>query len=159
MMAVVAELSVGELAQRSGLAVSALHFYESKGLIASRRTSGNQRRYPRGVLRRIAIIRIAQRAGIPLAEIKQVFAAIPPDRAPSPHEWELAMWSWTKTLQQRIDDLTDLRDKLFNCIGCGCLSVTDCPLRNPDDRLGAKGPGPRVLIAAAERRQKRGRQD
>lgn len=151
------ELSVGELARRSGLAVSALHFYESKGLIASRRTGGNQRRYPRGVLRRIAIIRIAQRAGIPLAEIKQAFIAIPPDRAPSMREWERAMCEWTKTLQQRIDDLTDLRDKLFNCIGCGCLSVTDCPLRNPDDRLGEKGPGPRILIAAAERRRPRGR--
>ncbi|WP_407169612.1 redox-sensitive transcriptional activator SoxR [Bradyrhizobium sp. ORS 111] len=154
-MALAPELSVGEVARRSGLAVSTLHFYESKGLIASRRTGGNQRRYMRGVLRRIAIIRIAQRAGIPLEEIKQTFAAIPPDRAPSIREWERAMCRWTETLQQRIDDLTDLRDKLFNCIGCGCLSVTQCPLRNRDDKLAAEGPGPRILITAAERRRRK----
>lgn len=157
-MALPQELSVGEVAQCSGLAVSTLHFYESKGLIASRRTSGNQRRYMRGVLRRIAVIRIAQRAGIPLEEIRQTFAAIPLDRAPTMREWERAMRAWTAALQQRISDLTDLRDKLFSCIGCGCLSVTDCPLRNGDDRLGAQGPGPRILITAAERRQRRGRQ-
>jgi MerR family redox-sensitive transcriptional activator SoxR len=156
-MAPATELSVGELAQRSGLAVSALHFYERKGLIASARTGGNQRRYPRGVLRRIAIIRIAQRAGIPLAEIKEAFIAIPPDRAPTTREWERAMGEWTKTLQQRIDDLTDLRDKLFDCIGCGCLSVIDCPLRNPGDRLAAQGAGPRILITAAEHRHARRR--
>ncbi|WP_407151668.1 redox-sensitive transcriptional activator SoxR [Bradyrhizobium sp. ORS 86] len=154
-MALPPELSVGEVARRSGVAVSTLHFYESKGLIASRRTGGNQRRYMRGVLRRIAIIRIAQRAGIPLEEIKQTFAAIPPDRAPSIREWERAMCRWTETLQQRIDDLTDLRDKLFNCIGCGCLSVTQCPLRNRDDKLAAEGPGPRILITAAERRRRK----
>ncbi|MBR0874438.1 redox-sensitive transcriptional activator SoxR [Bradyrhizobium tropiciagri] len=152
------ELSVGEMARRSGLAVSTLHFYESKGLIASRRTGGNQRRYPRGVLRRIAVIRIAQRAGIPLAEIREAFAAIPLERAPTMREWTRAMRTWTGTLQQRIDDLTDLRDKLFNCIGCGCLSVTDCPLRNADDKLAAQGPGPRILINAAERRHRRKQQ-
>lgn len=152
------ELSVGEVARRSGLAVSTLHFYETKGLIASRRTGGNQRRYPRGVLRRIAVIRIAQRAGIPLEEIRQTFSAIPLERAPTLREWERAMRNWTAALQQRIDDLTDLRDKLFSCIGCGCLSLTDCPLRNGEDRLGTQGPGPRVLITAAERRQRRKRQ-
>lgn len=157
-MTMAQELSVGEVARRSGLAVSTLHFYESKGLIASRRTGGNQRRYMRGVLRRIAVIRIAQRAGIPLEEIKRTFAAIPLDRAPTMREWERAMRAWTEALQQRISDLTDLRDKLFSCIGCGCLSLTDCPLRNGEDRLGAKGPGPRVLITAAERRQRRKRQ-
>ena len=98
-MALPQELSVGEVAQRSGLAVSTLHFYESKGLIASRRTSGNQRRYMRGVLRRIAVIRIAQRAGIPLEEIRQTFAAIPLDRAPTMREWERAMRAWTAALQ------------------------------------------------------------
>ncbi|MCS3450755.1 MULTISPECIES: redox-sensitive transcriptional activator SoxR [Bradyrhizobium] len=154
-MTLAQELSVGEVARRSGLAVSTLHFYESKGLIASRRTGGNQRRYMRGVLRRIAVIRIAQRAGIPLEEIRQTFAAIPLDRAPTVREWERAMRAWTETLEQRINDLTDLRDKLFNCIGCGCLSVTDCPLRNCDDKLGAQGPGPRILITAAERRARR----
>ena len=152
------ELSVGEVARRSGLAVSTLHFYESKGLIASRRTRGNQRRYMRGVLRRIAVIRIAQRAGMPLEEIRQTFAGIPLDRAPTMREWSRAMSTWTVTLQQRIDDLTDLRDKLFNCIGCGCLSVSDCPLRNADDRLAAQGAGPRILISAAERRHARKRQ-
>ena len=104
------------------------------------------------------MIRIAQRAGIPLEEIRQTFSAIPLERAPTLREWERAMRNWTAALQQRIDDLTDLRDKLFSCIGCGCLSLTDCPLRNGEDRLGTQGPGPRVLITAAERRQRRKRQ-
>ena len=142
-MTMAQELSVGEVARRSGLAVSTLHFYESKGLIASRRTGGNQRRYMRGVLRRIAVIRIAQRAGIPLEEIKQTFAAIPLDRAPTMREWERAMRAWTEALQQRISDLTDLRDKLFSCIGCGCLSLKRCKLTNPEDRAGRNGPGAR----------------
>ncbi len=150
-MKILQDLSVGEVAQRSGVAVSTLHFYETKGLIASRRTSGNQRRYPRGILRRIAIIKIAQRAGIPLAEIRQAFAAIPPDQTPNARDWARAMKSWTATLQARIEDLTALRDKLYGCIGCGCLSLRDCPLRNAGDRLAAEGAGPRILIDAAKK--------
>src|SRR5882757_8125736 len=107
------DLSVGEVAERSGVAVSTLHFYETKGLIASRRTSGNQRRYPRGILRRIAIIKIAQRAGIPLAEIRQAFAAVPPGQTLNARDWARAMKAWTATLQARIEDLTALRDKLY----------------------------------------------
>ncbi|MEW6645544.1 MAG: redox-sensitive transcriptional activator SoxR [Pseudomonadota bacterium] len=142
------ELSVGEVAMRSGVAVSTLHFYESKGLIASRRTAGNQRRYDRGILRRVAIIRIAQRAGIPLADVKKAFAAIPPDRTPNARDWAKAMAAWAATLAARIEALTQLRDQLNGCIGCGCLSLKDCPLRNPDDRLAAEGAGPRILLKA-----------
>jgi len=140
------ELSVGEVAMRSGVAVSTLHFYETKGLIASRRTGGNQRRYDRGILRRVAIIRIAQRAGIPLADVKQAFAAIPGDRTPSARDWSRAMKDWATTLPERIEALRQLRDRLNGCIGCGCLSLKDCPLRNPNDRLAAEGAGPRILL-------------
>ncbi|MGO4714870.1 redox-sensitive transcriptional activator SoxR [Bradyrhizobium sp. 2TAF24] len=140
------ELSVGEVAMRSGVAVSTLHFYESKGLITSRRTAGNQRRYDRGILRRVAIIRIAQRAGIPLADVKQAFAAIPADRMPSARDWSRAMKDWAATLAARIEALTQLRDQLNGCIGCGCLSLKDCPLRNPNDRLAEEGAGPRILL-------------
>ena len=142
------QLSVGEVAMRSGVAVSTLHFYESKGLIASRRTTGNQRRYDRGILRRVAIIRIAQRAGIPLADVRKAFAAIPPDRTPSARDWARAMADWAATLEARIEALTQLHDQLNGCIGCGCLSLKDCPLRNPDDRLAAEGAGPRILLKA-----------
>lgn len=149
------ELSVGEVAMRSGVAVSTLHFYESKGLITSRRTSGNQRRYDRGILRKVAIIRIAQRAGIPLADVKAAFAAIPLDRTPSARDWAKAMTAWAATLAARIEALTQLRDQLNGCIGCGCLSLKDCPLRNPDDRLAAEGAGPRILLKARKTKASR----
>ena len=139
------ELSVGEAAKRSGVAVSTLHFYETKGLIRSARTAGNQRRYPRGVLRRIAIIRVAQEAGIPLATIAQALAALPNRRAPTRDDWRKLSTRWRAELDGRIHRLIDLRDRLDDCIGCGCLSVTACPLRNPDDRLARKGAGPRLL--------------
>ncbi|WP_419898896.1 redox-sensitive transcriptional activator SoxR [Roseomonas sp. USHLN139] len=138
-------LSVGEVARRAGVAVSTLHFYEAKGLISVSRSGGNQRRYPREVLRRIAVIRVAQRAGLSLAEIREAFRAIPEGRAPSHAEWERLSARWRDMLQQRIDGLVQLRDQMERCIGCGCLSLPDCPLRNPADRLAQEGAGPRLL--------------
>jgi len=138
-------LSVGEVAARSGLAVSALHFYESKGLIASIRSRGNQRRYGRDVLRRLGIIKVAQRVGIPLAEIEAAFATLPQGRTPTASDWQRLSQLWKNDLDARIKRLTLLRDHLTGCIGCGCLSVESCPLRNPDDRLGKEGTGARLL--------------
>jgi MerR family redox-sensitive transcriptional activator SoxR len=138
-------LSVGEVAKRSGVAVSALHFYEAKGLIQSWRTQGNQRRYPRDVLRRVAVIKVAQRCGIPLAEIRDALAALPKSRAPSVADWRRLSSRWHEHLDERIQRLTGLRDQLTGCIGCGCLSIEACPLRNPSDVLSKEGPGPRLL--------------
>jgi MerR family redox-sensitive transcriptional activator SoxR len=139
------ELSVGDVARRSGLAVSALHFYEAEGLIRSHRTQGNQRRYAREVLRRVAIIKVAQRAGIPLKTIREAFKALPQERTPTVADWTRLSSAWKQELERRIDRLTRLRDHLNGCIGCGCLSVRDCPLHNPLDRLAEEGPGPRLL--------------
>ena len=139
------ELSVGEVAARSGIAVSALHFYESKGLIRSWRNRGNQRRYPREVLRRIAVIKVAQRTGIPLADIRKALAALPKERTPTAEDWGRLSARWRAELDDRIARLTRLRDQLDGCIGCGCLSLGVCPLRNPWDRLAEQGPGPRLL--------------
>ncbi len=139
------ELSVGDVARRSGLAVSALHFYEAEGLIRSHRTPGNQRRYPREVLRRVAIIKVAQRAGMPLKTIREAFKSLPQERTPTVADWTRLSSAWKEELERRIDRLTRLRDHLNGCIGCGCLSVRDCPLHNPLDRLGEEGPGPRLL--------------
>ena len=139
------ELSVGDVARRSGLAVSALHFYEAEGLIRSHRTQGNQRRYAREVLRRVAIIKVAQRAGIPLKTIREAFKALPQERTPTVADWTRLSSAWKQELERRIDRLTRLRDHLNGCIGCGCLSMQECPLRNPLDTLGAEGPGPRLL--------------
>ncbi|KRE08596.1 MerR family transcriptional regulator [Bosea sp. Root670] len=139
------ELSVGDVARRSGLAVSALHFYEAEGLIRSHRTAGNQRRYAREVLRRVAIIKVAQRAGIPLKTIREAFKALPQERTPTVADWTRLSSAWKQELERRIDRLTRLRDQLNGCIGCGCLSVRDCPLHNPFDRLAEEGPGPRLL--------------
>ena len=139
------EFSVGELARRSGVAVSTIHFYEAKGLITAWRSAGNQRRYPRGVLRRVAVIKVAQRTGIPLAAIQAALAALPQDRAPTADDWRALSASWRAVLDARIRSLTQLRDQLDSCIGCGCLSLTECPLRNPGDALGDQGAGPRLL--------------
>ena len=139
------QLTVGEVAARSGVAVSALHFYEAKGLIAAERTAGNQRRYPRGVLRRVAVIKVAQRVGIPLAEIRDALGGLPDDRTPSTEDLQRLSTRWRAELDARIDRLTRLRDHLDGCIGCGCLSVRDCPLRNPGDVLAGQGAGPRLL--------------
>ena len=138
-------LSVGDVAKRSGVAVSTLHFYETKGLIRSLRTEGNQRRYPRGVLRRVAVIKVAQRTGIPLASIQEALAALPEGRAPTAEDWAALSRTWQAELDERIRRLTQLRGQLDDCIGCGCLSLKSCPLRNPQDALGAQGAGPRLL--------------
>ncbi len=135
------ELSVGEVATRSGVAVSTLHFYETKGLIKSMRSQGNQRRYPRSVLRRIAVIKIAQRTGIPLADIQKTLSSLPSDRPLMASDWERLSRNWKADLNERIAKLTALRDQLTSCIGCGCLSMSDCPLRNPYDALSEKGNG------------------
>ncbi|WP_157019338.1 redox-sensitive transcriptional activator SoxR [Mesorhizobium xinjiangense] len=142
------ELSVGEVAARSGVAVSALHFYEAKGLIRSGRNRGNQRRYSRDVLRRVAIIKVAQRAGVPLATIAEALHALPDARTPTAADWTRLSARWRDELDQRIARLTRLRDELNGCIGCGCLSMRDCPLRNPYDALGEAGAGPRLLDPA-----------
>ncbi len=136
------DLAVGEVAARSGVAVSALHFYESKGLIQAARTGGNQRRYPRAILRRVAFIKVAQRMGIPLAEIAQALAALPDGRTPTAADWRRLSRAWRSELDARIHALTQLRDQLDSCIGCGCLSLKACPLRNAQDVLGQAGPGP-----------------
>jgi MerR family redox-sensitive transcriptional activator SoxR len=143
--AIETELTVGEVAARSGVAVSAIHFYEAKGLILSWRNAGNQRRYPREVLRRVAIIKVAQRLGLPLASIKSALDSLPRGRTPTDQDWRKLSARWREDLTVRITRLTLLRDQLSGCIGCGCLSLKSCPLRNPWDELAAEGPGPRLL--------------
>jgi MerR family redox-sensitive transcriptional activator SoxR len=139
------ELSVGDVAQRSGVAVSAIHFYESKGLIRSWRNGANQRRYPREALRRVSIIKVAQRLGIPLASIKAALDSLPKGRTPTDQDWRKLSARWHAELDERITKLSRLRDQLTGCIGCGCLSMKQCPLRNPWDKLAAVGPGPQLL--------------
>jgi MerR family redox-sensitive transcriptional activator SoxR len=139
------DLSVGEVARRAGVAVSALHFYERKGLIRSWRSEGNQRRYPREVLRRVAVIKVAQRTGIPLAEIREALESLPEERTPNAKDWEKLSAAWRADLDDRIRKLQNLRDRLTDCIGCGCLSIQTCPLRNPHDEMAALGPGARGL--------------
>lgn len=143
------ELSVGEVAARSGVAVSTLHFYETKGLIRSRRTAGNQRRYDRDVLRRVAVIRVAQDVGIPLAEIARSLAALPDGRTPTRDDWAVLSRAWAADLDRRIAQLARLRDKLTECIGCGCMSIDRCPIHNVGDRAATEGPGPRRLLVRA----------
>lgn len=138
-------LTVGEVAERSGLPVSTFHFWESKGLIRSDRSRGNQRRFARAELRRIAVIKIGQRAGISLAEIRDVLATLPADRAVSAKNWAALSRRWKHSIDDRIARLTVLRDQLGQCIGCGCLSLNKCWLRNPYDELAEEGPGPRLL--------------
>lgn len=142
------DLSVGEVAARSGVAVSTLHFYEAKGLIRSWRNRGNQRRYPREVLRRVAVIKVAQRVGIPLAVIAEALRALPDGRTPTAEDWRELSAKWRDELDQRIGRLIRLRDELDGCIGCGCLSLKACPLRNPWDVLSEEGAGPRLLDPA-----------
>lgn len=135
------DLSVGEVARRSGVAVSTVHFYEAKGLIEGWRTSGNQRRYDRSVLRKIAVIQVAQRAGLPLKTIGEYLGRVPSGTNVDARSWQDMARSWATLLDDRIKLLGRLRDELDGCIGCGCLSLKDCPLRNPDDELGKLGSG------------------
>lgn len=138
-------LTVGELARRSGVAVSAVHYYERQGLITSARTAGNQRRYARNALRRVSVIRAAQRIGVPLAAVRDAFLALPQNRTPTAADWRRLGGRWREVLDARIALLQSLRDELSGCIGCGCLSLKSCPLRNPGDVLGTRGTGPRLL--------------
>ena len=141
------ELTPKQLSERSGVAVSALHFYERQGLIHSRRTSGNQRRYRRETLRRVAFIRASQRVGIPLAEIKAALDTLPDGRTPRRDDWERLSMAWRADLDRRIEQLVRLRDELTTCIGCGCLSLDTCALSNPHDELAKLGPGaPRLDV-------------
>ncbi|MFF3752771.1 redox-sensitive transcriptional activator SoxR [Streptomyces sp. NPDC002018] len=139
------ELTVGQLSARSGAAVSALHFYEAKGLISSRRTSGNQRRYSRDALRRVAFVRAAQRVGIPLATIRDALAELPEERTPNHDDWARLSRAWRSELDVRIQQLGRLRDHLTECIGCGCLSLETCVLSNPDDVFGDRMTGSSLL--------------
>ncbi|OBF19761.1 redox-sensitive transcriptional activator SoxR [Mycobacterium sp. ACS4331] len=135
------ELTPGELASRAGVAISALHFYEREGLISSRRTSGNQRRYSRETLRRVAFIRMSQRLGIPLARVRDALATLPTDRIPTSRDWARLSAGWRQDLDDRILHLQRLRDNLADCIGCGCLSLKSCALSNPGDVMSREGPG------------------
>ncbi|MCH7315608.1 redox-sensitive transcriptional activator SoxR [Acinetobacter sp. ANC 3882] len=138
-------LTVGEVAKRSGVAVSTLHFYESKGLIKSIRTNGNQRRFPLSVLRYIGIIKVAQKVGISLDEIKNALSIYPVGSKLTAEQWAELSSRWREDLDARIQKLTRLRDEMDWCIGCGCLSLEQCRLRNPEDILGEDGAGPRIL--------------
>ena len=139
-------LTIGELAERSGVAASALRFYEQRGLIASERTGGNQRRYRRAMLRRVAVIRAAQAVGLSLEEIGAALERLPDGRTPTKRDWERLSRSWQSTLDARIAALQDLRDDLTGCIGCGCLSLQRCSLLNPGDVAAGSGSGPRYLL-------------
>lgn len=143
-------LTPGETASRAGVSVSALHFYEREGLITSERTAGNQRRYHRDVLRRLAFVRVSQQLGISLGRIRAALATLPDDRSPTKADWARLSRSWREDLEARIDQLTRLRDSLDGCIGCGCLSLRSCALYNPADALAADGAGPRRLLRPPE---------
>ena len=145
------ELSIGDVAKRSGVATSALRFYERRGLIASTRTDGNQRRYDRAVLRRIALVQAGRAAGISLVEVRAALASLPTSRTPSRRDWERLSSRWRNDLDARIAVLTALRERLTTCIGCGCLSIDKCELLNPDDAAEAEGAGARYLTTNGPR--------
>ena len=139
-------LTIGEVASRAGLTTSALRFYEREGLVHATRTSGNQRRYDRDVLRRVAFVRVAQRVGISLDEIRAALSTLPESRTPTPADWARLAAAWHDRLTERITMLEGLRDDLTSCIGCGCLSLHACQLYNPGDGAAALGDGPRYLL-------------
>ncbi|MGM0824992.1 MAG: redox-sensitive transcriptional activator SoxR [Pseudomonadota bacterium] len=143
--------SVGKVAKRCGINVSTLHFYEQQGLIQSWRNAGNQRRYKPEVLRRISVIKAAQKVGVSLEEIKRAFESLPNNRTPTVEDWQQLSKNWQQMLDGRIAYLQKLRNNLAGCIGCGCLSMTNCPLYNPDDKLAESGSGP-VLLDQAEQK-------
>jgi MerR family redox-sensitive transcriptional activator SoxR len=140
------ELTIGEVSRRSGVAASALRFYEERGLITSERAGSGHRRFPRAVLRRIAFIVFAQRVGLTLGEIGDELAKLPPDRAPTRRDWSRLSRGWTARIDDRIAEMERLKAGLTECIGCGCLSLDRCKLSNPDDRAARLGPGPRYWI-------------
>jgi MerR family redox-sensitive transcriptional activator SoxR len=139
-------LTMGEVVARSGVAASALRFYEDRGLIASERSAGGQRRYAYDVLRRVAFIRVAQRVGLTLEEVRLALDGLPAGRTPTRRDWERLSVRWRPRLDEQIDTLTRLRDQLSSCIGCGCLSLQSCALQNPEDGAARMGPGPRYLL-------------
>jgi MerR family redox-sensitive transcriptional activator SoxR len=136
-------LTIGEVAERSGVSVPTVRFYEERGLVRSTRTAGNQRRFERHVLRRIAVVRAGQRFGLSLAEVADALSALPDDRPPTKRDWTRMSTRWHAMLTARIEAMTRVRDGLTSCIGCGCLSLRTCPVYNPDDSLADEGPGPR----------------
>ncbi len=138
-------LTVGQLAERAGVATSAIRFYEARGLIRSHRTTGNQRRYEQAELRRVAFIRTAQRVGLSLDEIGQALATLPENRVPTKADWTRLSRAWRPRLDEQIQRIERLRDQLDSCIGCGCLSLRNCALRNPHDVMATRGPGPVFL--------------
>ena len=144
-------LTIGELGNRAGVATSALRFYEAEGLITSQRTTGNQRRFARATLRRVAVIRAARRLGVPLKDIKDALDSLPQQRTPSKQDWHELSERWRIRLDRQIADLESLRDDLSGCIGCGCLSLETCALFNPDDRASSLGSGPRYLLGDSSR--------
>jgi MerR family redox-sensitive transcriptional activator SoxR len=150
-------LTIGEVAKRSGVAASALRFYEEKGLLSSERSGSGQRRFPRSVLRRIAFIVFAQRIGLTLEEIGSELSLLPPDRAPVGRDWARLSGMWTERIEERIAELERLKAGLTECIGCGCLSLDRCRLSNPEDRAARMGPGPRYWVEDPPGRWKGGR--
>jgi len=144
-------LAIGEVAERSGVAASALRFYERQGLIEATRTGGNQRRYDRAVLRRIAFIQAGRAAGVQLADIRRALDRLPTRRTPSRKDWERLSNKWRDDLDARIETLQSLRDRLTTCIGCGCLSIDQCDLLNPDDEAAAQGGGAHYLTKEGPR--------
>ncbi len=139
-------LTISDFAARSGVAPSALRYYEKEGLVRSTRTTGNQRRYQRSELRRVAFIRVAQQVGVSLDEIREALNTLPENRTPTRADWSRLSARWRRRLDERIALMERLRDELTGCIGCGCLSLRRCKLINPDDRLALSGPGPRKLL-------------
>ena len=149
------ELTIGQLSGRSGVAASALRFYEAEGLISARRTSGNQRRYERAMLRRVALIQAGRAAGIPLERIRGALDTLPAGRTPTRRDWERLSRGWRDEIDRQIETLQALRGRLTTCIGCGCLSIDKCDLLNPDDEAAARGPGAHYLRADPDRRGSR----
>lgn len=147
--------TVGKVAARCGVRVSTLHFYEDKGLIKSNRNAGNQRRYRADVVRRVSVIKAAQKMGISLADIKDAFSKLPDERTPTQRDWQRLSSNWKKELNSRITYLENLRDSLTGCIGCGCLSMKNCPIYNEDDKWGTGASGPVLLERNAMRTQKK----
>jgi MerR family transcriptional regulator, redox-sensitive transcriptional activator SoxR len=139
-------LTIGALSERTGVAHSALRFYEAQGLIHATRSDGGQRRYPRDILRRVSFIRIAQQVGLSLDEIRSALSSLPDNRTPNKHDWERLSASWRPRLDGQIAMLERLRDRLTGCIGCGCLSLQACRLLNPGDAVAERGPGPRYIL-------------
>ena len=145
------ELSIGELSERSGVTQSALRFYERQGLIAARRTDGNQRRYPSVTLRRVALVQAGKAAGVPLERVREALDMLPDGRQPTKRDWERLSSAWRVELDERIATLQSVRDRLTTCIGCGCLSLQTCRLLNPDDEAASLGGGAHYLRRVSPR--------